>query len=156
MRTFSVAFAVAGLLVVSAVQVAGQESASTADLRGDWDFRTAQPAGLKSLMLIDPSRLSVTHSMSMSYGMGGAYGSGGSSVQGLFLNHVDYRLADPVHLWVDVGVGFQPGFAAEGESGARFVVPGFGLLYQPSDKFRFEVIVQNPSYYYNPYRNWRR
>jgi len=107
-------------------------------------------------MLIDPSRLSVSHSVSMSYGMGSAFGSTESSVQGLFLNHVNYRLADPVHLWVDVGMGFQPGFGAEGGGDARFVVPGFGLLYQPSDSFRFEVIVQNPNYYYNPYRNWRR
>ncbi len=92
----------------------------------------------------------------MSYGMGSAFGSTQSSVQGLFLNHVNYRVADPVHVWVDVGVGFQPGFGMEGEGNAEFVVPGFGLLYQPNRNFRFEVIVQNPNYYCSPYRRWRR
>ena len=54
------------------------------------------------------------------------------------------------------GVGFQPTMGMDGEGNAQLVLPGFGLLYQPSDSFRFEVIVQNPNYYYNPYRYWRR
>ncbi len=126
------------------------------ELRGNWNFSAPQPAGLKNLMLIDPSRLTVSHSVSMSYGMGNAFGSSGSSVQGLFLNHVNYQLAEPLHMWVDVGVGFQPGLGMDDGTGAQVVVPGFGLLYQPNESFRFEVIVQNPNYYYNPYRSWRR
>jgi hypothetical protein len=136
--------------------LAQESSTSLQDLKGDWMGGIQQPTGLKSLMLVDPSRLSISHSLSMSYGSAGMYGSGGSSVTGLFLSHVNYRLADPLHVWMDVGMGFHPGMNAGPGNEPSVIVPGFGLLYQPSEKFRFEVIVQNPNYYYSPYRLWRR
>ncbi|MCK4548151.1 MAG: hypothetical protein KAW17_12000 [Candidatus Eisenbacteria sp.] len=134
---------------------AQDERSSLADLRETWGG-VRQPTGIKSLMLIDPARLSVSHSMSFSYGMGSAFGSSGSSAQGLFLNHVRYQLTDQTYFWADVGVGFQPTLNMGADSRAEVVLPGFGIHYQPNDSFRLDVIVQNPNYYYNPYRCWRR
>lgn len=132
------------------------QETSTSGLTGDWNLRSSRATGIRSLMLIDPSRLTVTHSVSMSYGMGSAYGSTGS-VTGAFLNHVEYRVSNPLHLWVDVGVGFRPSLGMDQNGDARVMVPGFGLLYQPSDHLRMEVIFQNPEYYrYSPYRTWPR
>jgi hypothetical protein len=144
------------LVVLTASPAFAQDAGnSLSDLKGDWGG-IQQPTGLKNLMLIDPARLTVSHSVSMSYGMGSAYGSDRSSVQGMFLNHLNYRLSNSTYLWADVGVGFQPTMGMDGDGSAQLVLPGFGLLYQPSENFRFEVIVQNPNYYYNPYRYWRR
>gem|GEM_PF-1928276 len=141
--------------------VAQEETSSVPNLDIAWQPGVTSQSGLRNLMLIDPSRLTISRSVTMSYGMGSGYGSSGSAVTGLFLNHVNYRISDPVQVWVDVGVGYHPSLEMDGQSGAEVVVPGFGLLYQPSDRFRLEVSVQNPRYYYHPYgyspyNMWRR
>ena len=148
--------AVCLMLLVTSPVFAQESTTSMGDLRGDWSFQTSQPTGLRNLMLIDPSRLSVTHSLSMSYGTGSFYGSGESSVTGLFLNHLNYRVSENVHVWADVGVGFRPSSNMDSGTNPQVVLPSFGLHYRPSERFRLDIVVQNPNYYYNPYRYWRR
>jgi hypothetical protein len=148
--------AVCLVLLVASPVPAQESSASSGGLKGDWDFRTPQPTGLRNLMLLDSSRLTVSHSLSMAYATGGFYGSGESPVTGLFLNHLNYRVSDNMQVWADLGVGFRPSLGMDSDTDPRVVLPGFGLHYRPSEKFHLDIIVQNPSYYYNPYRYWRR
>lgn len=59
--------------------------------------------------LLDPSRLHMSHSMSMSY-----VSLGGTGVsRGLYMNQMDYRVSDPVMLTTYLGYQFQPSGPAE-------------------------------------------
>jgi len=157
MRILWTLLVVAGLGLAPASVSRAQSDAPPSGPPETWSFESPKPAGLRNLMLLDPSRLTVTQSMSLSYGMGSAYESSAGSVAGAFINHAAYRVSNDLNVWVDVGVGFRPSMGAGQEGDARLMVPGFGLTYRPSEHFRLDVIVQNPSYYrYHPGSFWRR
>jgi len=99
----------------------------------------AEPSrGLVGSGLFDASRFSLRNSVS--YGV--ASGSQGSRSSGLWLSEIGYRLADPLHLSVDVGAVLNP---TNGEflSTDNIYLHGFNLDYHPSGKFQVSLSYRN-------------
>ena len=73
--------------------------------------------------------------------MGFLSGGNGSSALGLYVNTIRYQASANLHLQVKIGVGqtlfnSNPGLNGSGQTR---VLPGFDLLYRPSEKFSISV-----------------
>lgn len=69
-----------------------------------------QGLGLNAVKgLLDPSRLHMSHSVSMGYVNGG----GTSMSRGLYMNRIDYQISNPLTLTTHLGYQFQPSGPAE-------------------------------------------
>jgi hypothetical protein len=106
--------------------------------------------------LIDPSRFKMTQSYSLSlFTMGGQ-----TFNQGLYLNTMNYRIADPLTATLQVGYMHQPlgGSGLSGSSAGRLFVRGASLEYKPSDGTQLVFDYQSmPAPSLSPYmRNWTR
>jgi hypothetical protein len=114
--------------------------------------------GLNPLGLLDPSRMNFHTSYSMSYASSGGQGL----MQGLFMETIGYRLANPLALTFNLGFQHTP-YSTIGPSGltqgASFV-GGFALDWRPANNMFLHFEVANyPSYggygynpYWSPYR----
>ncbi len=82
--------------------------------------------------LIDPSRFKMTQSYSLSFFSAGSR----SFNQGLYLNTLQYQIADPLTAVLQVGYLHQPlgGAGLTGSSAGQFFIKGASLDYRPSDK----------------------
>ncbi len=88
------------------------------------------------LSLFSPDRFSMSHSYSLMYFTGG----GASGSLGMLNNTMNFRLADPLFLKVDIGVMHQPfgGPKNAPNQNARFT-HGAELIYKPNNKFQMNV-----------------
>ncbi len=107
------------------------------------------PRGLLNA-LFNSSRFSMTQSYSLSFGFMGKY----SMNQGLYLNTMTYRFADPLVAQVRVGWVHQPfqnGNTLYTVQSKVFVQRAM-IQYTPSEKFSFTLDYQAfPSPYMSPY-----
>jgi len=102
--------------------------------------------------LFEPSRFQMHQSYSVAF----MSGNGGSQSIAMYLNTIDYKLADPLMLQVDLAYVHQPQtlFGAEGTSGLNGkILPSFRLLWEPSKDFHMAISYERRSAYYNPYYN---
>jgi hypothetical protein len=116
---------------------------------------------LFGLSIFDPSRFSMTHSLSMSY-----FSIGGKGIsQSVYLNTMMYQIASPLLLKVQWGIQNFPYNSLAKNSPAfqnGFFFSGAQLTYKPSDKFemRFEYnslpnYMGNMYQYNNPFQPYR-
>ncbi len=100
--------------------------------------------------LLDPSRLTMRHSVSMSY-----FSMGGRGLsQALYLNTMCYQFSNPLSLSVQWGIQNFPynSFSKDNplfQNG--FFLSGAELKYQPSDKFEMRLQYSNMPGVYNHY-----
>ncbi len=103
--------------------------------------------------LFDPSRLSMSHSMSFSYM---SIGDKGLS-QSVYLNTLRYQLASPLDLTVQWGIQNFPHNSFGSDHPAfqnGFFLSGAELKYKPSDKFEMRLQFNSmPNYYNSMYRS---
>lgn len=111
--------------------------------------------GLSSFGLLDPSRMSFSHSYTMSYVSSGNQGL----MQGLFMETIGYRLSNPVSLTLNLGYLHQPysSYGPDGVFEGGAFVGGAALTWRPAHNMflRFEV-ANYPTYgayNYQPYWN---
>lgn len=129
---------------------------TTLSLRGQFKSQTEQRpldvrGGITSasstfFSLFSPDRFSMSHSYSLMYYTGG--GTNGSL--GMFNNTMNFKLADPLFLKVDLGVMHQPfgGPKNAPNQNARFM-HGAELIYKPNNKFQMNVGYSVSPFYYN-------
>ena len=94
-----------------------------------------------SLGLIDPSRLDVSHTVSV----GGAFGGGQSLMQSLYAANFAYRLSDPLTLNFTVGMQNLK-YNSPGMGDYTSPLGGVSLDYRPSKNFRFIASFQRGPY----------
>lgn len=91
--------------------------------------------------LIDPSRLSMSHSMGFEAGTS----SYGGYYMSRYTNHLKYSFNPKLDLQLDLSlVNFgtsSPAFKVNDDNSSRFI-PGFTLDYHPSDSFKIQVKYQ--------------
>lgn len=109
------------------------------------------PKGLIGLIGLNPNRFSMQHSYSLSYMSAGGQGFS----QGVYLNTMSYRFADPLQLSLQWGIMNQPlsslGVPAMYQSG--FFLSGANLEYKPSKNMSVGIQFNSyPAGYYYPYR----
>ena len=109
------------------------------------------PGASRSIFsLFDPSRFEMHQSYSMSF----FSGNGGTQSIAMYLNSIDYKLAQPLTLQLDLAFVHQPQtlFGAEGTSGLNGkILPSFRLLWEPSKDFHMAISYETRNAYYNPY-----
>ncbi len=102
------------------------------------------------LSILDPSKLSISHSFSMSY-----MSIGGRGVaQNVYLNTLRYQIAPPLMLAVQWGIQQFPYNSFGGNSPVfkdGFFLSGAVLKYKPSDKFEMSLEYSRVPNYYSPY-----
>jgi hypothetical protein len=103
--------------------------------------------------LLDPNRFSMQQSYSLSYS---SYNGHGQTI-GLYLNSLKYQLSNSLDLNVTLGWLHQPSrvFTRDdrGVNDYGHIMPNVRLLYQPSDKFLFQVSYESiPGVYSDYYR----
>jgi hypothetical protein len=116
-------------------------------------FHSPQRFGLNNLHgLLDPSRMHMSHSLSMGY----FSGSGVSASRGLYMNTIDYQISRPLSVTTHLGYQFQPSGPAEwnpANSGNQFV-GGADLNWRPTNSAAFRLSVYRgilPDSYASPY-----
>jgi len=102
------------------------------------------------LSILDPSRLSMSHSFSMGY-----FSIGGRGVaQSVYLNTLRYQLASPLMLTVQWGIQQFPYNSFSKDSPAfrsGFFLSGAELKYKPSKNLEMSLQYSSMPNYYNPY-----
>jgi hypothetical protein len=139
---FLLAFSVVGETLVEKDNYSAQPQTGTS--------LSSAEASSSIFSLFDPSRLQMHHSYSMAFMSGG----GGSQSIAMYLNSIDYELAQPLRLQVDLAYMHQPQtlFGAEGTSGLNGkILPSFRLLWEPSKDFHMSISYETRNAYYNPY-----
>ncbi len=105
-------------------------------------------SGITSLMpqslfsFLGSDRFYMTHSYSMMYYTGGGY----SGSLGMLTNTMNFRLADPLLLRVNMGVQHQP-FGGPKEMNTTQFLHGAELIYRPTNNLMFNVGYSNNPYY---------
>jgi hypothetical protein len=101
-----------------------------------------QPSrGLAGWLGLNPARFSMSQSYSLSYL---SFGGRGFS-QGVYLNTMQYQLANPLSMSVQWGMAHQP-FASAGLPGIYgngLFFSGANLEYKPSEKFRIGLSIDS-------------
>lgn len=110
------------------------------------------PRGLVGLIGLNPNRFSMQHSYSLAYMSAGGHGYS----QGMYLNTMSYRLADPLQLSLQWGIMNQP-LSALGASpmyASGFFLSGANLEYKPSKNVSLGIQFNSypAGHYYSPYR----
>lgn len=101
--------------------------------------------GINSIGLLDPSRLSLSHSYTMSYMSSGNQGV----ARGLFMETIGYRLSNPVTLTFNIGYLHQPysSYGPDGPLESGTFVGGAALTWRPANNMFLHFEVANyPSY----------
>jgi len=110
------------------------------------------PQGLFSLIGLNSNRFSMQQSFSLSYTTLGGQGYS----QGVYLNTMSYRLADPLQFSLQWGIMNQPlsslGVPSMYQNG--FFLSGANLEYKPSKNLSLGMQFNSyPGGYYYPYRS---
>ncbi|HKP94689.1 MAG TPA: hypothetical protein VJ385_02925 [Fibrobacteria bacterium] len=118
------------------------------------------PQSVSGFSLLNPNRFSMHQSYSVNF----ASGSYGSSSAGLYLNTLNYKLADPLTLSADVGFHtplYGTGYYARGGSqgpgfqdprlGSSLILPHVGLEYRPTESTTFSLHLFNGQDAYKAY-----
>jgi len=108
-----------------------------------------QPQGLLGLIGINPNRFSMQHSFSLSYLSLGGHGFS----QGVYLNTMSYRLADPLLVSLQWGVLNQPlgSFGVPSLYQNGFFVSGASVEYKPSRNLSIGMqFNRNPGGFWSP------
>ena len=145
------------LTVLTVLVVAGTSPAQyrNQDPVGDTEEYLRSPAhvGLQNFRgLLDPSRMKMSHQMSMGYFSGG----GVSASRGLYMNTIDYQLSRPLSVTTHLGYQFQPSGPAEwnpANHGSQFV-GGADLNWRPTSNAAFRLSFYRnmaPNSYYSSY-----
>lgn len=105
--------------------------------------------------LLDPSRLTMSHSVSISY-----FSMGGRGMsQTMYLNTLRYQIATPLMMTLQWGIQNYPhnSFATNNPAFQNgFFLSGAELKYQPNDKFEVRFQYRNMPGLYNPYYSRNR
>ncbi len=121
--------AVVSFLLVAAGARAGEEGKSSFSLR-DQDK--------KGLSLLDPQRLSLSHS----YGLYFSTGKDAKSLA-LYKSSIRYRLAKPLTVVMDLGYLHRPSFKGSYQKG--LLLSHLGIDYRPSPYLNMQInISRNP------------
>ncbi len=111
--------------------------------------------------LLNPDNFTMSHSYTIS-----CFNLGGNTLsQGLYLNTLNYKFADPVMMQVRFGYLHHPfgmdGLNSINSNNSKFFIQRAMIKYQPSKNFSFTIdyqqIPQNmisPYGYYNRYRHY--
>src|SRR3989339_635101 len=94
--------------------------------------------------LLDPSRMHMSHEMSMGYISTGET----SASRGLYMNHLNYQFSRPLSITTHLGYQFQPSGPAEwnpANNGQQFV-GGADLNWQPTRNSLFRLSVYQGMY----------
>lgn len=110
--------------------------------------------------LLNPDNFNMSHSYTIS-----CFNLGGNTLsQGLYLNTLNYKLADPIMMQVRFGYLHHPfgmgGFDSKNSSNSKFFIQRAMFKYQPSKNFSLTIDYQqipgtmiSPYGYYNRYRH---
>jgi hypothetical protein len=105
--------------------------------------------------LLDPDRFSMQQSYSISYL---SYNGRGQTI-GLYLNSMKYELSNSMNLDVTLGWLHQPSRvftrSDRGVSDYGHIMPNVRFLYQPSEKFRFQISYESVPGVYSGYSGSR-
>ncbi len=107
------------------------------------------PGGYNSLSslysgLLDPSRVTMSQSLSMSYATWGKSGI----FSNLYANRINYRISDKLELDLNLAVRFTPqqlndrSLFQQGRARETLFLPSFGLRYRPTSGVLLEVQYQ--------------
>ncbi|RMD90279.1 MAG: hypothetical protein D6813_09395, partial [Calditrichaeota bacterium] len=114
------------------------------------------PTKIKSIFSFlgfDPNRFSMNQSYSFSFTTIGGKTLG----QGLYLNTMSYRLANPLTMYLQIGFVNQPFGSLREYSNFnnKLFISGAGLEYKPSENFKvqFEFSQTPGGLYYNSYHH---
>ena len=149
LRALIAGILVLGVIGISMAQYRNQNPA------GDTEEYLRNPArmGLQNFRgLLDPSRMHMSHSLSMGY----IGGSGVSMSRGLYMNTIDYQISQPLSVTTHLGYQFQPSGPAEfnpANTGTEFV-GGADLNWRPTNNSAFRLSFYRnmmPDYYYSPF-----
>ncbi len=101
----------------------------------------APSKGLAGWLGLNPARFSMSQSYSLSYL---SYGGRGFS-QGIYLNTMQYQLADPLSVRVQWGMAHQPFASAglQGIYGNGLFFSGANVEYKPSEKLRIGLSIDS-------------
>ena len=103
MRSVATALLLVGLMALSAT--AQFRTQTTSGSTSEYLRNHEQGLGLNAVKgLLDPSRMHMSHSVSMGYVNGG----GTSMSRGLYMNRIDYQISNPLTLTTHLGYQFQP------------------------------------------------
>ncbi len=109
--------------------------------------------GVQLLGLLDPSRMTFSHSYTMSY-----LSSGGQGVmRGVFMESIGYRISNPLALTVNFGYLHQPysSFGPDGITQNGSLVGGAALTWRPSkNMFMTLEVGRYPPGYMNNYNSF--
>ena len=163
-RILGLLFSAAGaLFLVPAISASAPNTASNTVLtrQPDFDSRSlmepssnSSGSSVSGFSLTNPNRFS----MHQSYSVTAISGGGGASTSGLYLNTVEYRISDPLLLFVDVGIytplyssysssssysstPWSPGGTGAGNT--SLVLPRMGLEYKPTDRLTLNLELVN-------------
>lgn len=144
-KYFVTALIVLALPLVSAAQMADRVEAK--EVTQKYDLGLTKPP---SLPFFDLSRLHLSHSYSISYISGGGF----SGTQAMYNGTLQYQLAQPLTLTLNLGILHDPG-ALFGDknfsSNARFLPSGW-LDWRPSKNFQMTIGFETvPASYYRGY-----
>ncbi len=132
-------------------------TAATVFAQSRTDLKDTSYLSKKSFSLFDPSKLK----MSQSYTLGYYSGRGGSSSVGYYLNSIEYTIASPLKVRLDLGFLHNPGAMLSSRSGVSksgTFIPGVSVDWRPSPNFNFRLDVRQVPFtnyggyngYYNP------
>jgi len=100
--------------------------------------------------LLDPSRLTMSHSVSMSY-----FSTGGRGLsQTMYLNTIRYQIATPLMMTLQWGIQNYPHNSFSKDNPAfqsGFFLSGAELKYKPNDKFEVKFQYRSMPGLNNPY-----
>ncbi|MBL0060254.1 MAG: TonB-dependent receptor [bacterium] len=138
MRSVATALLLVGLMALSAT--AQFRTQPTSGSTSEYLRNHEQGLGLNGVKgLLDPSRMHMSHSVSMGYVNGG----GTSMSRGLYMNRIDYQISNPLTLTTHLGYQFQPSGPAEwnpARTGNDFVGAA-DLTWRPSNNSLFRLSV---------------
>ena len=112
-----------------------------------------KPTGFLN-QLIDPNKFSMSQSYSLSFMSSGKY----STNVGLYLNTLNYQIADPLTAQVRVGYMHQPlgGMSSQYDQSGKVFLQRAMLQYKPTDNMTFTLDYQQIPYNaMSPY-TWNR
>jgi hypothetical protein len=113
-------------------------------------FRNESKIGLNSLRgLLDPNRVHMSNSMSFGYASIGGRGF----TQGLYMNHMQYQISQPLSVTTHLGYQFQPSGPAAFNPGLHNgnFVGGADLNWRPTQNTDFRLSVYRGMYSPSPY-----
>jgi hypothetical protein len=101
-----------------------------------------------SFSLLDPNRFHMSQSYSFLYSTSRA----GSVNLGMYLNSIEYQIADPLQIRFDIAYLHSPGnlISRNGSFQDGQILPGLSLRWRPSKNFLFQFDYHEaPSLFYN-------